>query len=144
MIVTAEDLIKRIPGNEFIFSSSRSSGPGGQNVNKVNTKVEVRINIADSTWLSDEEIDMIFAKLGNRIRSGGEIIVTSQSERTQLKNKEKALSRLLQLLSEAMSKDEERVSTRPTAASVSRRLDQKRKRSSIKKTRTGRNHPSEE
>jgi len=144
MVVTPEDLIRRIPENDFVFSSSRSSGPGGQNVNKVNTKVEVRINIADSTWLSDDEKDLIYAKIGNRIRSGGEIIVTSQSERTQLKNKEKALSRLLKMLSEAMSQDEERVPTRPTSASVSRRLDQKRKRSNIKKTRTTRNDPSEE
>lgn len=144
MIVTPNDLISRIPEKELIYSSSRSSGPGGQNVNKVNTKVEVRIRIVDSTWLSEEEKDLIYNKLGNRIHSGGEIIVTSQSERTQLKNKEKALSRLLQLLSKALSTDAGRVPTRRTSASVARRLDQKHKRSNIKRTRAAKKDPSEE
>jgi len=72
--------------NELIISASKSSGPGGQNVNKVNTKVEVRLNIEDSNLLSDTEKALLFEKLANKINKLGELIVTSQSERTQLQN----------------------------------------------------------
>ena len=93
--MTPEDLKERISTSEFSFLTSRSSGPGGQNVNKVNTKVEIHFNIRYSCSLSDAEKELIFRKLENRINSEGELVVRSQSERTQLKTEKKALEKML-------------------------------------------------
>lgn len=130
-----EDLKERIPEGEFEFSSSRSSGPGGQNVNKVNTKVEVRLNIILSSYLSEDEKKLICSKLGNKINSQGELIVTSQSERSQLLNREKALERILKLLCSALTEKPVRKSTVPTTKSKMERLEEKKKRGLIKKMR---------
>lgn len=130
-----EDLKERIPEGEFEFSSSRSSGPGGQNVNKVNTKVEVRLNIILSSYLSEDEKKLICSKLGNKINSQGELIVTSQSERSQLLNREKALERILKLLCSALTEKPVRKSTVPTTKSMMERLEEKKKRGLIKKMR---------
>ena len=75
--------------SECIFAASRSSGPGGQNINKVNTKVELRFNITDSKILNDSEKELLLEKLASRINQEGLLILSSQSERSQLKNKEK-------------------------------------------------------
>jgi len=69
--------------NEIVFTASRSSGPGGQNVNKVNTKVELRFKINESNLLSEEEKLLLFQNLPTKINNDGELIVVSQSERTQ-------------------------------------------------------------
>ncbi|RKX81154.1 MAG: aminoacyl-tRNA hydrolase, partial [Spirochaetes bacterium] len=94
--------------DELIISASRSSGPGGQNVNKVNTKVEVRLNITDSNLLSDEEKVLLFEKLANKINKLGELIVVAQSERTQLQNKEKAIEKLNLLIVNALKVEKKR------------------------------------
>ncbi len=133
--MTPEELRKRIPENELVIVTSRSSGPGGQNVNKVNTKVEIRFNINDSTNLTEAEKDLIHVGLKNRISSSGILIIRSQSERNQLRNRERAISKLFLLLSEALSEDPERVPTGPTRGSVEKRLNAKRKRGYIKKDR---------
>ena len=86
-----EETNNRDFSSEFIFTSSKSSGPGGQNVNKVNTKVELRLDIGNSTLLTDEEKEIILDKLSNRINKDGVLIITSQDQRSQLKNKEKAI-----------------------------------------------------
>jgi len=77
---------------EFVFKTSRSSGAGGQNVNKVNTKVELRFNITGSQILTDEEKELLFLKLGNKINGEGELSIVAQGERSQMQNKEKAFS----------------------------------------------------
>jgi ribosome-associated protein len=134
--VTPEDLKERISTGEFSFLTSRSSGPGGQNVNKVNTKVEIHFNVRYSSGLSDAEKELIFRKLKNRINSEGELVVRSQSERTQLNNKKKALEKMLVLLSEALTEKPERKPTSISKKSKTERLDEKKKRGRIKKIRT--------
>jgi len=133
--VTPEELKERIPESELIFSTSRSSGPGGQNVNKVNTKVEIRLPIKDSLYFSQEEKNLILLKLKNRISVNGTLIVTSQSERTQIQNRERAISKLFSLLSAALTEDPERRSSGPTKISKIIRVDEKRKRGNIKRIR---------
>jgi ribosome-associated protein len=131
----AEELKKRIPVSEFSFGTSRSSGPGGQNVNKVNTKVELRFNVNNSIFLSDSEKELVCSVLKNKINSFSELILICQSERTQLMNKKKAEEKFFKLLASALTIKEKRKSSRPTAASKAKRLESKKKRGSIKKLR---------
>ncbi|MGE5420729.1 MAG: alternative ribosome rescue aminoacyl-tRNA hydrolase ArfB [Chloroflexota bacterium] len=133
--MTVEDIIAKINPSEFRFSTSRSSGPGGQNVNKVNTRVELRFNIPAASSLSEAEKERIMSLLKNRISNEGELLIVSQSERTQLRNKEKAEERLYSLLSKALTIKPERKPTQPTNASKARRVDQKKKRGLIKSLR---------
>ncbi len=133
--MSPEELIERNIEGEFIFSASRSSGPGGQNVNKVNTKVELRFNICLSAFFSDEEKDLICSRLRNRINSGNELIISSQSERSQLKNKEEAVRKIYTLLAGALTVKKGRKSTKPTARSNRERLEEKKRNSFIKKLR---------
>jgi len=134
--VTPEDLKELISRSEFSFLTSRSSGPGGQNVNKVNTKVEIHFNVRYSSSLSDAEKELIFRKLKNRINSEGELVVRSQSERTQLNNKKKALEKMLVLLSEALTEKPDRKPTSVSKKSKTERLDEKKKRGRIKRIRS--------
>ncbi len=130
-----ETLKERIPESEFNFQATLSSGPGGQNVNKLNTKVELRFNVRTSPYLTDDEKDTIFTRLKNRINAVGELIITSQSERTQLQNKNNAIRKFFNLLSKTLTEKPQRKPTTPTKKSVTKRLESKRKRSYIKKLR---------
>lgn len=121
--------------SEFEFSASRSSGPGGQNVNKVSTKIELRFNISNSVLLDEEEKRAIIEKLSNKINLNGELIIVSQSERSQLKNKEKAVERFYQLLNKALTPKKIRLLTGPTKGSIEKRLEEKRIQSLIKESR---------
>lgn len=121
--------------SEFLYSTSRSSGPGGQNVNKVSTKVELRFNLLFTSILSEEEKEIIFNKLKNKINKEGEIILVSQSERTQLMNKIAVTEKFWELVSKALTMQKKRRSTRPTHSSKIRRLESKRNRGIIKKLR---------
>ena len=118
---------------ELHFSSSRSSGPGGQHVNKVNTRIELRFHIPDSELLSDEEKEILLHKLKNKINKDGELIIVSQEDRSQFKNKETAVEKFIKLLKEALTPVKKRRATRPTRASNKRRLVGK-KLTSEKKT----------
>jgi ribosome-associated protein len=120
---------------ELQFMASRSSGAGGQNVNKVNTKIELRFNVKDSEILSDEEKEIIFAKLEKRISNDGYLIIKSQSSRSQLKNKQETIEKFYRLISSSLTKAKKRKKTKPSLASKTRRLDKKRNDSIIKKNR---------
>lgn len=110
---------------EFQFAASRSGGPGGQNVNKVSTKVELRININESQLLTEEEKEIVRQKLAARINSEGELIIVSQSERSQLGNKEKAIDRFYQIIEKALTPPRKRIKSTPTKASIEKRLKEK-------------------
>jgi ribosome-associated protein len=133
--MTTEELKQRNLENEFIFATSRSGGPGGQNVNKVSTKVELRFSLFLTSMFSETEKELIFKKLKNKINNEGELILVSQSERTQLMNKKVVTEKFYELISKALTIPKKRRSTRPTFSSKIRRLEKKKNRGSIKKLR---------
>jgi ribosome-associated protein len=121
--------------SEFTFSASRSSGPGGQNVNKVNTKIELRFDINSSLLLTAEEKDILYAKLAKKISQEGMLIIISQTERSQHKNKDKAVEKFYSMIRHALITRRKRKLTRPSIASKAKRLDEKRIRSEKKALR---------
>ncbi len=120
---------------ELHFSASRSSGPGGQHVNKVSTKMELRFHVALSVLLSEEEKMLIMEKLASRINIAGELVLVSQTERSQLQNKEKVTEKFYTLIARALTPRKKRRPTRPSMASKEERLDLKRQQSEKKERR---------
>lgn len=133
--MSPEDIKNRNIENEFIFSASRSSGPGGQNVNKVSSKVELRFNLLQSSSFTEHEKELLFRKLKNKINKEGELLIVSQSERSQILNKEAAAEKFYVLISKALTIPKYRRATRPTFSSKLKRLEEKKNRGSIKKLR---------
>lgn len=119
----------------FKFITSRSSGPGGQNVNKVNSRVELRINILNCELLTESEKKLIIEKLSNKINIENELIIVRQTERSQLKNKEKAIEAYYKLIEKALKPAKIRKKSKPTKAAVQKRLDEKKKLSEKKNQR---------
>jgi ribosome-associated protein len=136
-----EELKSRYMEGEFIFSTSRSGGPGGQNVNKVSTKVELRFNLRLTSAFTEKEKELIITRLKNKINKESEIILVSQSERTQLMNKELVTDKFYDLVSKALTIQKKRRSTRPTLSSKIKRLEGKRIRGNIKKLRKDTGEP---
>lgn len=124
--MTVDDLKSRNLESEFVYSATRSSGAGGQNVNKVNTKVELRFLVSGSIILSEEEKELILEKLAAQISNEGFLIVVSQSERSQIRNKEAATEKFYQIISKALTKRKKRKSTAPTRQSREKRLSSKK------------------
>ena len=120
---------------ELTFSASRSSGAGGQNVNKVNTKVELRFDIASSSILTEEEKNRLLTKLAKRLTQEGTLIIVSQTERTQLKNKAQCLIKFYELLESALTVPKKRKSTKPTHASKVKKMEDKKRQSDRKASR---------
>jgi len=112
--------------SEAKFSASKSSGPGGQNVNKVNTKVELRFCVSTSKLLSEEEKQIILEKLSHKINLEQELIVVSQSERSQLGNKEVATEKLNLLIENALKKEKKRIATKVPNSIKQKRLKNKK------------------
>jgi len=133
--MSPEDLIKRNIENEFVFSASRSGGPGGQNVNKVSTKVELRFNLLHSSSFTEQEKEILFRKLKNKINREGELLIISQSERSQLLNKQAVIEKFYILISRALTMPKYRRATKPTFTSRLKRLEEKKNRGSVKKMR---------
>ena len=131
----SEELKERHFEGEFIFSTSRSSGPGGQNVNKVSTKVELRFKLSETLLFSEIEKEKIFRELKNKINNEGELILVSQSERTQLLNKNVVTDKFFDIISKTLTEPVKRRSTIPSYSSKIKRLDEKRIRSVLKKMR---------
>jgi ribosome-associated protein len=123
--------------NEFKFSTSRSGGPGGQSVNKVNTKVTLRWDVKNSLAIDDEQRLNIMKHLAKVINSDGEVVMTSQTNRSQLQNKEEVISKLDIFLIKAFSMPKVRKASRPTKASVEKRLGNKKRQADKKKRRKG-------
>lgn len=120
---------------EIEFRTSRSSGKGGQHVNKVDTKVELRFDVMASELLSEEEKARITGKLGNRITSEGILQVVSESERTQLLNKKEAVERFHNLLEESIKVPRKRKPTKKPKKAKEKRLKDKKIRSEVKNQR---------
>jgi len=135
MIPITEDL--SIPDEEVSFATSRSGGPGGQNVNKLETRVTLRFDLAGSPSLSEEQKDRLRQRLATRITKDGVLQVTSQRHRTQGANREAAVERFAELVRENLREETPRKRTRPSRAAKARRLEEKRRRSQRKRERAG-------
>lgn len=133
MLLISPDLT--IPLNELEFATSRSGGPGGQNVNKLETRVEVRFNILRSRSLTEAQRSILLGKLGNRLDRNGVLRVVSQESRSQWKNKQAALERLTLLLRRALQPAKKRKPTGIPRAARTKRLESKRRRSEVKRLR---------
>jgi len=133
-MLTVNDKLK-IPLREFEFTFSRSSGPGGQNVNKLNTKVTLRWNIEQSPSLPEGVRGRFQEKFKRRISQQGELILTSQRFRDQGRNVGDVLEKLREMLASVATAPPARKPTKPTRAARQRRLEEKRQRSEKKQRR---------
>jgi len=132
LVVTAR---LKIPLKEFTFTFARSSGPGGQNVNKVNTKATLRWAVATSPSLPETVRQRFTARYGRRITNEGDLVISSQRFRDQGRNVADCLAKLRSMLAEAATVPKRRKPTKPSRASHQRRLAQKRARSLKKQLR---------
>lgn len=120
---------------ELSFKTSRSSGAGGQNVNKVETSVTVLWKVSDSEFFNDDEKDLIYHKLKNRINAEGFLFLTVSETRTQLMNKTKAIEKIMDIVDKALIVPKKRFATKPSKAQKQKRLDTKKKLSEKKDNR---------
>ena len=132
-----------IDGSEIKEEFIRSSGPGGQNVNKVATAVQLRFDVANSPSLPGEVRERLISLSRNRITGDGILIINARRFRTQGRNRQDAFERLVELIRRAASQPEKRRKTRPTPASKRRRLEDKHRRTDAKKLRQHIQSPDE-
>ena len=129
--------------HEIVETFVRSRGPGGQNVNKVSSAVQLRFLARNSPSLSPEIVARLKILAGSRFTREGEIVITADRYRTQSANRKDALARLVKMIDEASSPVPRRIPTRPTRASKHRRLAAKSQRSQVKRLRSGKIDPSD-
>jgi len=137
--VSSKDLIVNdrvtVPARDLSWSASRASGPGGQNVNKVATKVTLRFDLRGTEALTRTQKSRLRKLAGRRIDAQGALMINAQAERSQRQNLERARDGLRKLIRKALVPPKRRVATKPTRASKRRRLDDKRRRGEQKRAR---------
>lgn len=125
----------QVPDEELDVSFARAGGPGGENVNKSNTKAVVRFSITRCRSIPDELRGRLLHMLAGKLTTRGELIVTSQEHREQSRNLEECRSKLRDMIREALTVRRARRATQPTRASKERRMEAKRRRSQLRRTR---------
>ncbi|MEN6437243.1 MAG: alternative ribosome rescue aminoacyl-tRNA hydrolase ArfB [Syntrophobacter sp.] len=136
MIEVADQI--SIPDDELRFTASHSSGPGGQNVNKVSSRVTLWFDVVNSPSLTQDQKDLVMRRLATRISKDGVLRVISQQTRSQLENKELAVERFAELLRDALRQVPVRKKTRVSKGAKLRRLEEKKQRGSLKQGRSKR------
>lgn len=135
----ADDLIVNarvtIPAAELEFTATRASGPGGQHVNTSDTRIQLRWNVANSNALGETQRRRVLAALASRLTTEGDLLLACDTHRSQRRNREDVAARLAALLRRALVPPRPRRPTRPTAASREKRIEQKKRRGSVKRTR---------
>ncbi|RYZ92315.1 MAG: aminoacyl-tRNA hydrolase [Proteobacteria bacterium] len=130
MVPDKEQILKNVS-----FKTSRSGGKGGQNVNKVSSKVELIFNISSASFLSEEEKEILLEKLSNRIDNEGLLHIVTQEDRSQLLNKEKTIVKLIDLIRKSLLVQKERKAVKVPKSVIEKRLRNKAENSSKKETR---------
>ena len=133
MVQVTADIV--IPESEISERFVRASGPGGQNVNKVSTAVELRFDPSQSSAIPSEVRDRLVAIAGSRMTADGVLVIDARRHRTQAQNREDARERLAELVRQALIKPRRRRATRPGKGAVERRIETKRRRSDTKRAR---------
>ena len=121
--------------NDIKETFAKSSGPGGQHVNKVSTQVQLRFNVINSIKISDNMLNRLKNISGSKLKGNGDLIITSSKHKSQIRNRKNALDKLIYLLREASKKPKNRKSTYPKKSSIEKRLKNKRAHSLKKKDR---------
>jgi len=128
-----------IPNHEVEIATSRAGGPGGQHVNKTDTRITVRWNVRNTTALSPEQKERVLARLASQLTTEGELVLHNSESRSQQHNKKRALEQLVQRVRAALRVPKKRMKTKVSASAVEARLRSKQHRSDVKKMRRKKN-----